>query len=294
MGQNGLGFALLAAVGYTLATFFLKLGLGRGATAGQVTLWSNIAMGLLVQPLWFFEDPALPNAHWVMPLLACLAFLGGQVLTFAALAHGDVSVVTPLLGTKVIGVTLLNVWVFALPMPTRWWIASVASSLGIAIIAGLVPRGQWRRIFMTASLALGAALCFSLTDVLVQHWAGASDPLAFLPMMFGGVGLLSAVWCGCFQREAFLPVQKARPILGLGALLLAGQAVLMFLSLSWTRDATVTNILYGTRALLTVLAAWIFGGAFGLSEAKLPWPLLLLRLVGAALLFAAIFLILAP
>lgn len=292
MYYTGLLLAGLAAAGYTLASFFLKMAVVRGARAGQLNLWANVAMGIVVQPLWFFEDPALSNAHPVFPIVSCLTFLAGQVLTFAALSHGDVSIATPLLGTKVIGVTVINAVVFSLPMPARWWIASAAASLGIAIIAGMVPRGHLRAAGTTAALSIGAAFFFSLTDTLVQRWAGGSDPLAYLPLMFGGVGALSALWCAVFDRGAFSAPSSIRPALTAGALLLALQAAMVFLSLSWTRDATATNVIYGARSLLTVIAARAIGKLFGLTEASLPGWVLAMRLAGALLLFGAIFLIL--
>ncbi|GAB4166796.1 MAG: DMT family transporter [Terrimicrobiaceae bacterium] len=292
MYYTGLLLAGMAAAGYTLASFFLKLSIVKGARTAQLNLWSNVAMGLVVQPLWFFDDPLLANAHPAFPLLSCLTFLAGQVLTFAALSQGDVSIATPLLGTKVVGVTVINAVVFSIPMPARWWVASAAASLGIAIIAGIVPRGQFRSAATTAALALGAAFFFSLTDTLVQSWAGGSDPLAYLPLMFGGVGLLSALWCLAFDRKAFSATPAVRRALSAGAFLLAVQAGLVFLSLCWTRDATATNIIYGSRSLFTVIAARLIGRMFGLTEAAMPPWILVLRLTGALLLFAAIFLIL--
>lgn len=280
-------------MGYTLASFFLKQGLQKGATPMQLNLWSNIAMGLLVQPLWRFDSPEIPNTQLILPLLAATSFFVGQLFTFAALSKGDVSVVTPLLGTKVLGVTLLNALVFSMPISIRWWIAAGAASIGIAVIAGVVPKGQGRSVLMASLWALGAAVAFSLTDVLVQHWSGGADPWAFLPTMFGWVAVLSVLWCSVVDRGAFFPPKKSRLALAVGACILALQASLVFLAITFSRDATATNIIYGGRALLTVLAAWSLGRFFGLKEGEMTAGLLAFRLVGAMLLFASILLVVA-
>ena len=95
------------------------------------------------------------------------------------------------------------------------------------------------------------------------------------------------------DRRAFFPARKPRPALITGALILALQASLVFLAINFTRDATATNIIYGSRALMTVLAAWTLGRLFGLNEGEMSSRLLTLRLLGAVFLFAAIFLVVA-
>ena len=128
MYAPGLWFAALAACGYTFATFFLKAALGKGARAGHLNLWSNLSMAIIAQPFWFFEDPNLPNAPIWLPMVTCATFFLGQVFTFAALDKGDVSVATPVLGTKIIWVTAINAAVFSVPISLRWWAASIAAS----------------------------------------------------------------------------------------------------------------------------------------------------------------------
>jgi drug/metabolite transporter (DMT)-like permease len=288
----GLAFAGMAALGYTLASFFLKASMLRGATSGQVNLTANIALGLVVQPLWFFASADIANPPLWLPAITCFTFFLGQVFTFAALSSGDVSVATPVLGTKVILVTFFNAILFATPVSARWWIASIAASVAVATIAVGTPHGERGAAFRTGALALISAGCFSFTDVLVQRWAGTYDPMVFLPAMFGGVSVLSTLWYAAMDRRAFHPPSRARAALGIGSAFLGVQCALMFLSLAWTRDATAANVVYSLRSLLSVVLAGSIGAAFGLRESALPLPILVLRGVGASLLFGAIALIL--
>lgn len=288
----GLLLAGMAAFGYTIASFFLKSALGRGANAAQVNLCANLGIALVVQPLWWHDDPSVANAPLLLPFITCLTFFAGQVFTFAALAKGDVSVATPLLGTKIILVTALNALIFSLPIPAKWWVAAIAASVATAVIAGGVPRSKVRATALTAALSLTAAAFFSLTDVLVQHWAGRHDPLAFLPVMFGGVGLIAVLFYAVTDRSAFVFSKKTLWPLSVGSVLLGIQCALVFLALSWSRDATAVNVVYSLRTLMSVLLAWAFGRWFGLGEATVGARVMWQRTLGAVLLFGAILLIL--
>jgi len=292
MYSIGLIAALAAALGYTLATFFLKASLIKGATPARLNLWANIAMAIIVQPLWLLDDPNHLNAPWLLPVVVTLTFFLGQVFTFAALSSGDVSVATPVIGTKVLLVTLLNALFFGMEISVAWWVAATLASLAIAVIAGVIPKGGLNSLLLTAGYALAAALSFSLTDTLIQHWTDKHDPMALLPSMFGGVGLFSILYYLITDRRAFLmPKQQRKPLI-VGAFLLGLQCALMFLSLTWTSDATATNVVYSMRSLLTVVAASTLGGLFGLAEARQPRHIMIARLCGAALLFISIALIL--
>jgi drug/metabolite transporter (DMT)-like permease len=288
----GLLLAGMAALGYTAASFFLKAAMGRGANAAQVNLMANLAVALVVQPLWLIDNPDLPNAPIVLPLLACLTFFAGQVFTFAALAAGDVSVATPLLGTKIIMVTAFNAMLFSVPVSTKWWVAAISASVATAIIAGGVSKANRRSTALTALCAITAAGFFSFTDVLVQQWAGQHDPLAFLPAMFGGVGIASIGYYLIVDRSAFVVSGKTAPPLIVGSVLLGIQCAMVFLSLTWTQDATAVNVVYSLRTLMSVLLAWMFGHWFGLREASVGSRIMWQRTLGAVLLFGAILLIL--
>lgn len=284
----GLALALLAAAGYTLATFFLKAALGRGATAGQINLWANVAMGVLTQPVWL-AVPAAPAGLWPMAAACGGTFFLGQVFTFAALARGDVSVATPLLGTKILWVAALSAGLFNVPLSAKWWTAAATASLGVAIVAA----SQWQSgqcpSWRSAGFALAAAASYSMTDVLVQQWQGPG--LSLLPATFALVALLAVAFYGWVERRAFLVPRRPRAALVAGAALLALQCAMMYLALAWMRDATAVNVMYSSRSLMSVAGAWLAGHWFGLRESSAPRRVLLLRLVGAALLFLAILLI---
>jgi drug/metabolite transporter (DMT)-like permease len=286
----GIVLALVAGLVYTAASLFLKAALQRGASGAQVNLAANLGMAVMVQPLWFFAGPEAVFPPLWQPLLCAGVFLVGQAFTFAALAHGDVSVATPLLGTKILMVTAINLVLFQTPISPRWWIAAVAASISVALIAGGKHRSH--HVARTVCFALGAAFCYSLTDVWVQHWAPGSQGVVFAPILFGAAGLLSLGVFGATGRGVFCPPAGSRTVLALGAAIFGLQIILFFFALSTTRDATAANIIYSSRSVWSVIAAWSAGHLLGLRDAEAGRSALLRRLAGALLLFAAILLIL--
>lgn len=289
--SHGAVLAVFSALVYTAASLSLKSALERGSTAAQVNIAVNVAMAVLVQPLWLLDRPEIPNAPLWQPLLCSVIFFLGQIFTFTALSRGDVSLATPLLGTKIIFVTAINAVIFQTPVSLRWWIAAIAASVSVALIAGGKPR-QSQSIGFTVLASLAGSLCYSLTDVLIQHWGQDFDESVFPPVMFGAAGLVSVIYYGINDRAAFRPPAAARPALFLGAAFFGVQVACFFFSLVWTRDATLANVLYTSRSVWSVAAAWAAGHLFGLRDVEAGRTVLLRRLLGSLLLFGAIILIL--
>ena len=284
--------ALLSALIYAAGSLFLKSAIERGATANQVNVFANLLMALVVQPVWFFDQPDSANAPLWKPLLCGALFFVGQIFTFAALTRGDVSVATPLLAVKIILVTLINALIFSTPVSLRWWISACIATGAVALIAGGLPHTHRRAVGLTVLCSLIAATLYSFTDTLIQHWGGTFDSPAFLPAMFGLTGFLTIVVFSLFDRRAFRPSRAALPGLVAGGLLFGVQVAGFFFSIVLTRDATIANVLYSTRSIWSVVAAWAGGHLIGLRDTEAGRGVMTLRLCGAILLFAAILLIL--
>jgi uncharacterized membrane protein len=96
------------ALVYALATVVLKRALNHRVSPWLVAFVSNWTMTLLYLPLYFFGASVGTPVQFGHAALAAVTFFVGQIFTFLALGRGDVSVATPLLGTKVIFVALLT------------------------------------------------------------------------------------------------------------------------------------------------------------------------------------------
>lgn len=288
----GLGLALVSAFIYTFGSLFLKSAIERGATANQVNAYTNIVLAISVQPFWFFDRPHIPNADLWQPVVCGAIFFLGQICTFAALSRGDVSVATPLLGTKIILVTLYNAVFFGVAVGLRWWVAAVIASVAIAFIASGAPHTHRRAIGLTVVFSLIGASLYSFTDALIQHFGSGFDSVAFVPAAFGVTGLLTCASFAIWDRGAFFPSRAALPWLLGGGFLFSIQISGFFFAIVLTRDATAANMIYSTRSVWSVLAAWLGGHLLGLRDKEAGNRVMARRLCGALLLFAAILLIL--
>ena len=86
--------------------------------------------------------------------------------------------------------------------------------------------------------------------------------------------------------------RAARPWLIAGSLCLAFQGLMFVSALAVYGQATEANVLYSSRGLWSVVGVWLVGHWFGNRERHLGPRILTARLVGAALLTAAVVLVL--
>jgi hypothetical protein len=109
--------------------------------------------------------------------------------------------------------------------------------------------------------------------------------------MMGFVALYSALPLSLGRKVLGDPAPGSwRPLL-LGGLCLAVQGALLIGSLGVYGRATIINVVYSARGLWSVLAVWAVGHWFGNREREHGAAVLRTRLLGAALLLAAIVLV---
>ena len=226
-----------------------------------------------------------PGEYW-QPALTALLFLGGQVFLFVALSRGDVSVVTPVLGTKVIFVAMLSSLLRLGVIPLQWWVGAALSTSAILLLH-LGDEVKHRKVSWTILMAAGSAASFSLSDVLLQKWVPVWGAGNFLPPMFLLVGLISFGFVPFFSAplsELSLPVWRW---VGLGVVLMALNNAGIVLAIGLFGSATVVNIIYSVRGLFSVVLVWRVGHWFASGERVLSGRLLRYRLIGAVLMGAA-------
>jgi drug/metabolite transporter (DMT)-like permease len=284
------------AIVYTVGALCAKRALAGGATVWQVNFAANMAMSVLFLPFWLGADLTKVLTWGYKPVLAAGAFFTGQLFTFAALRKGDVSVATPLLGSKVIFVAFITSFLFSEPVGLKWWLAAAICTCGIFLVTGSQRRteGWTRHSGTTALYSLTAAIAYALTDTLIQHWSVEVGVVSFVAVMFSFVGIFT---CALYLpavglRKLVLSPASARGTLILGTLLLGAQNLVMALAIRFSGDATAVNIVYSSRCVLSVVLAWATARWLGSREATLPRTTLLLRLAGALLLAGAILMVL--
>ncbi len=285
---------LACAFIYVVAALMLKRASALGVGVWRIGFLANCTMFLFFLPWWLAQSGASGHAwtdYW-QPAVSGLLFLGGQMFIFLALQGGDVSVTTPVMGTKVLMVALLSHLLRAGEVPWQWWTGAVLSTSAVAFLHFGEPHGQRSRVGRTVLLAGMSAVSFSLCDVLLQKWVVGWGSGRYLPPMFLFNALYTFAFVPFFRAPLWALDRRAWLWTGGGALLLAINNVGIAFSIAAWRAATSVNILYSLRGLVSVALVWAVGHWFASEEQHLAPRVFRFRLIGAALMLAAIVLVL--
>jgi drug/metabolite transporter (DMT)-like permease len=281
---------LASALGYPIAAMMLKRATEFGTGPWRITFITNWVLAACFSVLWLFPVEHSVTASSVFhAFIAALLFFIGQIFTFLALSRGDVSVATPVLGSKVIFVALFTVLFGAATVTSAMWFSVLLTAIATALLGG---GGKVHRDALVRSLLYGfsAASAFGLTDVLQQRWVRLWGFPHFAATMFLFVALMSLSLIPFFRGSLrALPATSWRWSLA-GGVTLAVQAG----GIAWAIvyiGATTTNVLYNSRGMWSVVLVWTIGHWFGNFERTQGRAILIRRLCGSALLLVAIVLI---
>ncbi len=281
---------LLWSFGFALGSMMLKRALDGGAGPLRIAFMSNVAMALMFVPGWWFLPATLSWEQLRWPLLASGLYFFGQVLTFTAMRAGDVSVIAPAFGIKVVFVAAFTALLGAGPMPWTWWLAS-ALSAGAVFLLGL---SNWRdrlRLVPTALLAVGAAALYARCDLVFQMHARDFNPVGFVAVMMTAV-VAESFFMVPFFRGPFRSIPRETwPWALWGSVVIAAQSAGMAWTLGHYGEAARVNIVYSTRGLWSILLVWLAGSWFRNQERAAGVGVMGRRLAGALLLLVAVWLV---
>ena len=287
--QPHLLLPLASAVLYALGALAIKRASLFGIGLWRTNFLANWTMALCSMPVWMLGGP-IPADGWWQPIVVGFAFLTAQTLMFIALTRGDVSVATPIMGTKVLIVASLSLVLLPGPVPGIWWIAAALSTAGVFLLS----RGDAavrRDALKTVLFAAGGAAMFSVSDVLTQKFAPAWGLGRFLPFVLLTVAVMSFLYVPLFNAPLRQIPRGGRLWVGAGALLFAVQGIGIFYVIGRFGDATAVNIVYSLRGMLSVVFVWLFGEWFRNDESKHARSILIQRFAGSALMVSAVVLV---
>jgi len=288
-----LALPLIASFLYALGSWGMKQGMHRGAHPRLVNAVSNLAMAGWSAPLLFFF-PGNPNTQGFLgAFLAGAALFAGRACAIRALAKGDLSLATPVLGMKTIFVALLTVFFLGDPLSPGLMAGAALSSLAVTLLS-LSPgilHGKREGAALdraAAGWALLGAFFFGVTDITVQRFAKMLGVGWFQPLMFATLALLTP-WLlipGFFSQKRMglqLPASSRAGALG-GSVVIGFQTSLLILVIGLFGHATATNVVYATRGLWAILMEGALGGGSAYHDKRV----LAVRLAGATLLLASV------
>lgn len=283
--------SLIVALMYTLGAILTKRAMVHGAGVLRCLFVSNLLifvfMLILFGPNLEFKDPS----GWPWVLLVGVAEFLGAVFVTLSIRTGDVSVQTPLMGTKILLVATFSLFLLPKPIPVTWWIGAVLACLAILSlgVSSLLKKGLAR---ISVLYVVASCCCFALVDVVIEREAVHFGQNAFY-LSAGIILFVLTLFCIPFFKGRLIEIpKKAWGWLLSGSILLALQLIGIFYLLGEYGQATVFNIFYSSRGVMSVLLIWFLGRWFGNYENASGQGVMLRRLGGAVLLMIAIVIIL--
>ncbi|MFK7735871.1 MAG: DMT family transporter [Pirellulaceae bacterium] len=290
---------LAASVLFVCGLIFVKRISAAGIGPWTVTFITNCWAALLFSSIWLLGGELQPWSDWWQPFLVASLYILGQVFTFAAVEHGDVSVATPVFGVKVIFVALILSAVVGESLGGAIWVAVFLAFCGILLVQWMPKRtkdsdsvtqvAESGRLTLTIVMAVCAAGSFATFDVVVQHFAKTWGTGRLIPIAFWMAGVLSLGFLPFIDSNPLRP--STRKGLLIGSFLVAGQAMFLVTSLGTFNDAARINVVYTLRGLWGVVLAWAVASLLGGREADLPKRIMMMRLCGASLLTLAVLIV---
>jgi drug/metabolite transporter (DMT)-like permease len=272
---------------YVLGALWVRRSADLGVGVWRATFVANALSALFFSPLLLLGGPGQPLSLLWQPSALAALLVTGQLLGFVALTRGDVTVATPVLGLKTVIVASLTALILADAIPRRVWFAAVLSSSAIALLS-VGHGGRHRRVAMSLIAGGSAAVVFALFDVLVQKWSPQWGAGRLVPLVMAFSGVFSLSFVPMFNAPlSQIPRPALKPLLT-GACCVAIQGIMLIMTIAAFGDVTAVNIVYATRSLWTVLIVWIAGHWFHNAEQRLGANVLTWRLIGAALMTAAV------
>lgn len=279
-----------AAMVFALASLFIKRAYAEGVSASRAFLANNLALGLTFLPMLLVDSRPIAWSKIHHPLLTGVVFFVGQVANFLAIRFADVSLVVPLLGTKVVFVALFSALLFDAPLePEHWWAAGLTAAS--VLMLGATDLKAKRGIGAGTLLAMFSGACFGLCDAQLQQWAGGFGLFNYLPVTLGLVALLSLVLTRAAWNLGPPVTRSGGQWLAGAAALTALQGALICIAVGRYHDATGANVVYCTRGLWSVALVWFLGDALGNDERRTGGKKMFWRIAGALLMTVAVVLV---
>jgi drug/metabolite transporter (DMT)-like permease len=282
---------LASGFGYAVAALMLKRG-SEGAGPWRVTFIVNCVIAVVFSIGWLF-----PAAHPISlsnvghAAISGALFFVGQIFTFLALSRGDVSVATPVLGSKVVFVALFTLLFGLEKLSGSIWIAVLLTAAATALLGGGGGSSSQRAVLFRSLLyGFAAAGTFALTDITQQRWIREWSLMPYMATLFFTMALLSFGLVPIFRGDGHRMTATNWRWLAGGATLISVQAS----GVAWGivhLGATTTNVLYNSRGVWSVVLVWVVGHWFGNEESARGSRVMFRRLAGALLLLSAILLL---
>lgn len=287
-------FPIIAGLLYTIAALFSKHAINVGAGAMRITFIANFIAVIIFLPLLLLDTQILDPSLWWAPVVSGIANFAGMSLTFATIRVGDISIQTPLMGSKILIVAVLVTLIYSTPVPTPWWIAAFVAVVAIALLGkSRSANSDPTVILKTIILALLSSLSFAICDVFMGMEAEAFGEVMYLLIMISITAIASLAFLPFFRGGLTQIPKEAWRWIILGSVIMGLEELILYGAIAFYGNPTAMNILYSSRGIWSIFLIWTVGHWFKNTEKHAGGAMMRRRLIGAALLLVAIIIVLA-
>lgn len=282
--------AFVAAFAYSIGGLFNKQAISQGAGLMRIIAISAWTPAILLMPTVFLYSDPMPLHLWYQPLIASLFFSGGTTCYVIALRTGDLSIVAPVSGAKPIMNAVLVSALLGITVPATTWIAG-ALTLGALFIMRTPNHSTDHSFARTATITLMAIFGYALCDTSLMLWASAWGVTRFAVITFSIASIVALFLIPRFSGKWCDMTRSAKRNILLGAFFSSLPAVTMSYALGTYGHAPEINVVYASRALISIVIVFALGRWVGSSEQNMSRSAWVRRLIGAMVLTGAVLLV---
>lgn len=281
-----------AAAFYCISVAFIKLSSSSGKfSASSVLVINNIISGLVFIPQLFWGEPVKDWGLVWQPLLAGAFCALGNIATFLCAQKGELSLMTPIMGVKILIVLLLSHIFLSSALSASFWVSGIVCCVAVFIMGYSHKTFESNRLKITIFLALCACSSYAACDICIQKYA----PNFTVPQMLALCTIMMPVsiipYIPKFFKQIRVAGMRCISFGVLAGIFMVFECYLMFLSIVGSVGAALCNILYNTRGIMAVIMVLILGRYFGELK-ELSQASAMRRGLGALMILVAVFIVL--
>jgi drug/metabolite transporter (DMT)-like permease len=292
--------AFVAAITVSFAMMFTKRAYAEGAKQNHILVATTVFQPFIYITLIVLNGEPVVNwgqIHWTLIYSVLLAI--GMLVGFKSINMGDASIISPIMGSKVVFVAI-GTYIFSIGSISNEVIISVVLCVISIIFLGIEFKKTdiekqdkyGKDIIIPILLALIAITFLGISDIVIQEKAPEMNKLMF--MLVG-----STVVAAFFLIKGYITDTRIKTVsksvkkwIWLSGISNGGTGILLAVAIAYYGHATEFNIIMGSRGVISVIAVALFANALKLRESKKSKITLFFRLLGSVCILVATALVL--
>ena len=283
-----LTYPVIAAALYSVSVIFVKLATAEEKISpNSILVINNVAMWLIFLPSLFLEGGIRDASLIWQPVLVGIFFAMGNIATFLCAHKGEVSLMTPIMGVKILIVLVLAKLILDMELPKTMIAAAFICCAAVFIMGYSKRRISSKKEWITFGLAIWACSSYAMCDVLIQKFSSNFSAFSMLCISNFVLLLSSLPYFGTLRADVRRADKKAILLGTVAAALMVAESIFMFTALTGNVSAPLCNILYNTRGIMSVVLVFAIG-KFASGLDNLSQGSALRRAAGSIMILAAV------